>query len=98
MKRLFYLTGSVFFLACTLLIGFHLGQQTAEAQSSAEIIGYSVDGSTHFVILSSGDIWSRVTGFASPPSYVGNFFDASPVTTEPTTWGKIKADHKDGDQ
>ena len=25
MKRLFYLSGSLFFLALTLLIGFHLG-------------------------------------------------------------------------
>ncbi len=36
MKRLFYLSGSLFFLSLTLLIGFHLGQQTADAQSAKD--------------------------------------------------------------
>ena len=34
MKRLFYLSGTLFFLSLTLLVGVHIGQQTATAQKT----------------------------------------------------------------
>ena len=80
MKRLFYLSGALFFLSLTLLVGVHIGQQTATAEPPTQkIVGYSSAGSGHFLILSNGDLYYRRMasgGLASSgPSLVGNFWD-----------------------
>ena len=61
MKRLFYMTGSLFFLAVILLIGFHLGQTAAEAQGDGEVVTIATGptaGDVWFA-TSSGDVYRR---------------------------------------
>ncbi len=100
MKKLFYLTGSVCFLAVTLLIGFHLGQRTAEAQGSGEIVGFTNAVGAVAVVTSGGDVYRADIGAGGLEhiGYSGNIFGGAPVNVESSTWGRIKHDHKDGGQ
>ena len=57
MKRLFYMTGSLCFLAITLLIGFQLGHTTAEAQGNGEVVTFAGEVVTIATGPNSGDVW-----------------------------------------
>ena len=83
MKRLFYISGTVFFLALTLMVGVHIGQKTAGAAPAQKIVGFTftTDGANKFgysVILANGDVHWLQTGdageFASAPVFRGNYW------------------------
>jgi len=92
MKRLFYLTGTIMFLAMTLAIGVHIGQQSAEAQSSYDTVATSFrineSSNVAYVVTQGGSIW-RTSG--GDGEFAGNVFgNTSSVRVEPTTWGQLK--------
>ena len=69
MKNFFYMCASVACLALALLIGFHLGSNNAEAQSTRTVVAYQVAVEVfenrsspivrHYVITASGDCYTR---------------------------------------
>jgi len=69
MKRLFYLSGTLFFLSLTLLVGIHIGQQRATAAPKGSPIAAYVRSLNDFnsgpsvpgVILANGDVY-RIDG------------------------------------
>ncbi len=106
MKKAMYLSITMLCLALTLLIGFHLGSHSVQAQAPEPITGYRVlspSQSTlvdHFLMLSNGDVsrqsHDKTFGaiFNEPPTYVGNFWSGVPVPVSESTWGKIKGQFK----
>ncbi len=82
MKRLMYLSISVFFLSLTLLVGVHIGQQTAGAAPSQKVIGFSYDDrgtiKGYSVMLANGDVYFRrsIGTFVLQyqPELVGNYW------------------------
>jgi hypothetical protein len=80
MKRLFYITGTICFLAVTLLIGFHLGHTSAEAQGNGEVVSIS-SGPT------SGDVW-----FATS---TGDVYRRSPKSGKLEYQGNLKTSKTD---
>lgn len=81
MKRLMYLSISVFFLALTLMVGVHIGQQTATASPEhREIVGFAGVSSQLWVLTSNGDVYTRSNtldnkeGTEYPAIRVGNFW------------------------
>jgi len=58
MKRAFYFSGTLLCLSLTLLIGFHLGVQKAEADfnPSGFIVG-GISSSDAYVLTSNGEMW-----------------------------------------
>jgi hypothetical protein len=57
MKRLFYMTGSLCFLAIILLIGFHLGHSTAIAQGNGETAAIAGEVVSIATGPTAGDVW-----------------------------------------
>ena len=100
MKRFMYFSVSVLCLAVAALIGFYIGSNRVEAQSSSPIVGYSNwNANQHYVILENGDVYSRMhnyipgTGYCwyeDAPIYYGNIWDGA-VSTDQSTWGDIKS-------
>lgn len=62
MKRLFYLSGSCFFLALTLLIGIQIGAKKAEAQASLVYAAGSFSLDFAYVAASDGYMWELRNG------------------------------------
>jgi len=67
-----------------LLIGVHIGSQSVEAQSAAQIMGYSATfapgGNMHFsVILTNGDVYDAEWDELENPRYIGNYFGGPSV-------------------
>jgi|GEM_PF-6311833 len=96
MKRFMYLSITLMCLSVTLLIGVHIGSQSAQAQSGAMIVGFTYDNNSgYYVIIDNGDIFYKDINVSSwgQSSYVykGNFWGGLPVNVESTTWGAIKA-------
>ena len=52
----FYISGTLFFLSLTLLVGVHIGRGTARADSPDKIAGFVKEG-RYYVITESGDIY-----------------------------------------
>jgi hypothetical protein len=100
MKRFMFLSIGVLCLAIAVLIGFYVGSQRAEAQSSA-VIGfttYSLGASDYCIaLLPNGDVYVRkilsdstYRVFSTTPAYsLGNFWDGA-VATDPATWSGVK--------
>jgi hypothetical protein len=98
MKRFFYLSGSLFFLSLTLLIGFHLGARTARADWNP--VGTAIGLGGSMVVNSAGEVWemrglSQTTGeyrlmsgaeLPVPPSQVKFISQGALVTTSDEGW------------
>ncbi len=103
MKRFMYLSVSLLCLALATLIGFHIGQGTAGAQSGSMITGMSavgqLDGSSGvvFVMTASGECFmnrfnnTQGFGYIGSLTSLGNFWDSGPTSVTPSTWSEIKA-------
>ena len=84
MKRLFYLSGTLFFLSLTLLLGVHIGQQTATAEPQQKVIAFSANdsGTTTWlwVYLANGDVYKfradllQTPGGGYQPELIGNYW------------------------
>ncbi len=69
MKRIFYLSGTLFFLSLTLLVGVHIGQTTAIAQKvktqevtvATSIRDLSGQSNHNWVIMTNGDVYDVVS-------------------------------------
>ena len=84
MKRLFYLSGTFFFLSLTLLVGIHIGQQQATAAPAQKVIGFSVATDpvsvtqrNVWVVLSNGDVYRQKSvgdSFNGQAQLIGNYW------------------------
>ena len=78
MKRLFYLSGTLFFLSLTLLVGIHIGQQQASAAPGQKVVGFSVDQSVVWVIDANADVYKFRSDLLGTngylPELVGNYW------------------------
>ncbi len=84
MKRFMYASIGMLCLSLAVLVGFHIGQHTAEAQASPDnIVGFSSDGGRHYVLLSDGTVWSNdafghgdtaKSTYLTSSRHVGNFW------------------------
>lgn len=68
MQRLMYLSVSILCLSLSLMIGFHLGVRSAEADF--EMGGVVIAGQDPFVLLADGTMWQvEGTEFIAKPGY-----------------------------
>jgi len=93
MKRFMYLSIGLMCMAITLLIGFHLGSHSVQAQAPEAINGYRVYQAgtliNHFIMLSNGDVYRQTheqgatTPFSGAPAFfVGNFWGGTVPVSE----------------
>ena len=106
MKKFMYVSIAILCLSISVLIGFHVGNQTVHAQPSPfEILGYkafnSYNGNTvrHFIMLNNGDLYVNdgdgSGGFNYDSAfYIGNFWGTGSVPTMHSTMGKLKNEFK----
>ena len=99
MKRFMYFSIGVLCLAIASLIGFYVGSHRVEAQTPGVVIGYtSMDNlpQNASIMMQNGDVYWRNIGVApngtryfqgTGPSYIGNFWISSPMSSESSTWG-----------
>jgi hypothetical protein len=104
MKRFMFLSIGVLCLAVSALIGFHIGSQTAEAQTSETTYMAVAEGTSFHVIAiqPNGDVYRRAvvgSGWqtSDPPQFYGNYWWSSTVATQPGTWGGVKGKYNDKD-
>jgi hypothetical protein len=81
LKKLFYASASILMLA----IAYHLGANTATAQSGTQVSGFSASsGSEVFWVLTpNGDVFQRIMNPGQPMGtllYLGNFWSGSGPT------------------
>ena len=109
MKRFMFLSVGLLCLVLALVIGFEIGSQRAEAQSSPTVVGFCVwsygSGEWCLTMLSDGSVYARmITGSSVSPGnplwvtpypayYVGNFWEGG-VSTERSTWSGVKEQFK----
>ncbi len=104
MKRFMYLSVAMLCLALTLLIGFHIGTRSVQAQAPEPITGYVVSQPStqvsHYVMLSNGDVYRQIHDqsvgavFGTPtPRFLGNFWGGTVPVSE-RTWGSTKDAYK----
>ena len=85
MKRLFYISGTLFFLLLTLLVGIQVGERAATAGPGQRITGFTaVDAgsgnATLWVILDNGDVHKFNSALLATPGggyhaeSLGNFW------------------------
>jgi len=56
----FYISGTLFFLSLTLLVGVHIGDQTVEAQKVKTEVAATIPSMTlnqHWIITTAGDVY-----------------------------------------
>jgi hypothetical protein len=101
MKRFMYFSVGVLCLAIAVLIGFHMGARTAEAQSGSQMwqafMFASGDNALHYVMLPDGTIYRQNDGESRqnlPPTLMGNFWGGGPIPTAPSTLGGVKAKYR----
>ncbi len=99
LKKVFFASASILMLA----LAYHLGAQSATAQGTQTIAGFSGSGShcsgVFYVMTSNGDVYGSAmaggpcgTG-QSVPDYIGNFWG---VTTRAATqsFGSLKVKYR----
>ena len=83
MKRAFYLSGALFFLSLTLLVGIQIGTRTATAEPPQKVIGFSAKEVANnraltelYVYLANGDVYKHRADVlqTNQPEFQGNFF------------------------
>jgi len=79
MKRLFYLSGTMFFLSLTLLAGLQIVQRTATAAPNMpKVVGHDWDGTPGsiglWVILENGDVYHQTSG--QPATFFRSVWDS----------------------
>jgi len=62
MKRFMYLSVGVLCLSLSALIGFHMGNRSAQAQAPAPYVGFFFEGGRAYVMDANGDVWKQVLG------------------------------------
>jgi hypothetical protein len=97
MKRFMFLSIGVLCLAIAALIGFYLGSQRAEAQSSSGAV-YLASTDVVVGVLPNGDVYSNVLvgyppDFRYPQAhYMGNFWQGA-VGAKGSTWSGVKGQY-----
>ncbi len=101
MKKFFYLSAGLMCLAITLLVGFHIGSRSVQAQAPGIVVGVAAGNTTSMgLILENGDVWvNQAPGaparFMNPAVPLGNFWTgAAPVPVSEQTWGSVKDAYK----
>lgn len=77
MKRLFYLSGTLFFLSLTLLVGVQIGERSATAADTPAVVGFSVSDESNphklYVLLENGDVYTAaMNALEEAPQFRGN--------------------------
>ena len=101
MKRFMYLSIGTLCLMLAVVAGYHLGSQTAHAQTMETVyVGFATgtSGTAGWVVAiqPNGDVYRRETldherQQSDPPTFVGNYWWGTAVPVQDGTWGSIKA-------
>ena len=81
MKRLFYISGTVFFTTLTLLLGLQIAEQTAESKPPSPVPSPFIFWSANQGMKANGDVWVlNTSGSQDTP---GHWSLAAPGTSLP---------------
>jgi hypothetical protein len=96
-RKFFYVCAGLFLLA----LSYHLGAQSAGAQSGSSVSGVFADGCNGMIVMTpNGDIFVRPgqlcsQTFSGPPVYAGNFWAGSgPTPIQRESFGSLKTRHR----
>lgn len=96
LKRLFYISATLFLLVATYTLAAH----RAQAQAGAQVIGFTTagNGGTYIVMTSTGDCFLRPVGdgrfVPQPAQYVGNFWSGGTVAVQSESWTGVKEKYR----
>jgi len=101
MKNAFYLSLTLLCLSLTLLVGFHLGNRSAQAQGMGSVVGIESatgNGGNFWAITDTGDVYHVDPCCPFNAWWIGNVLTGSGAATDtqPSTWGQMKRKYLEG--